>query len=67
MQPPASIQAAEAARTGAAWDWLVDNSVAEGKQAVHDIAYKVRVKYLKNLEVDLTYMANYSYTSIHMF
>ena len=47
MQPPASLQAAEASRTGAAWDWLVDNSVAERKQAVHDLAYKVRVKYLK--------------------
>ena len=44
MQQPAAAEAAAAARTAAAWDWLVDAAVEERKQAVHELAYKVRAK-----------------------
>ena len=67
MQPPASIVAAEADKSGAAWDWVVDCAVAERKQAVYDLAYKVRSKYFKNLEGDLKSTAKESYNKIRPY
>ena len=67
MQPPAAAEAAAAAKTAAAWDWLVDASVEERKQAVHELAFKVRAKYLKNLDDDLKSTAKESYKRIKQY
>ena len=49
LQPPAAAAAAESAGVASAWDCLVDMSDLERKQAVHDIAYSVNAKYLKQV------------------
>ena len=67
MQQPAAAEAAQAARTAAAWDWLVDAAVEERKQAVHELAYKVRAKYFKNLDDDLKHTATESYKKIRPY